>query len=1065
MSPHLHMYPVLTTAIVPVCNLPALSSADPALTLTTRVLADIFRSNITRWNDPRIAATNPHLAITGKLPEADIQVVVRADESATTEAFKAALARFDPSGFGQQIPVSPSTEWPTATVNKCATSSSGTAPCVLATPFTIGYTSLAEAIAQGLHVSALRLQEDATTVVASVASVQAAFSASVFSKVGTDEANTTLKIDCAAPEQALAWPITTTTYLLMRDDTPRNFGDAACARRRLAVAFWLWFYKDPVVRELAEHNGLVVVPRDQASSLMQRLESDIQCEGALTYIRRRTASVLRGAGTALLSRHLRWHADIYDHAITVYRPAAVADALLRLRNGTLDFAIVHEDEVVGLDTETFLSAPYATTAIGFAFSFCGSTQRGEACLLSNRSLSLDMNSVAALLSGNMTHWLDKRLVDNNPWMALEPYSSVIGATRAIQLVGEARDSEASQAVQASLRRHVPSANMAALGDAGRAILAPNGAQVASLVAATPFSIGIIALGCIEMPSVPLASLVSPWFPNASVAPSRESVEACYTMAASAPINGAPDFPVATASESCYPLTIKASIVSLRHFYGVGCLRGGGVVEFLRWLAEAESMAYKMGWHDEVFNPAFAHELAALAWLSEIQCDGASWLASRIIKNLLAASMVSLVWAVMIISIVVVVVWEVWALFHWKTAMKGSQPVFHLIIGLGLLLAMAAGALSTADYGGHVANKAVPIGAPGRYPDLDVGCVRQVWYYFLGNSLVLGALVAKLWRVSMLFVNPEMRDVKVPLSMFLRFVGAIVLLNVSILVPWTAIAPPYYRLEIYSNLDEGLEEWRGSCELLPRGSLPYAITMVAIHLALIYAGLFLSHRSRNVNVRYTEGKSIDFILWQYVQMMMIAVTAGALAYPFSSHGSPIAFFWVKIAVPMSLYVTVMASLLLHHVVVYRMSKEERTALSIGSHTSDTIAPVCMPLYRLWERIAAHFPRLGRHPRRSMRILPRASAHEGGTPSVLAPEKASTVLSRQATLHALSTASSKESADAGAYSATHGSERPVMAMAMEQLNEANEEISELRERNNNLLSELCEVRAQLSQLMKE
>lgn len=57
------------------------------LRLTRGVVGDVFRGLITKWNDPRLAAENPGIA----LPDAPIAVVHRADGSGTSAAFTAYL--------------------------------------------------------------------------------------------------------------------------------------------------------------------------------------------------------------------------------------------------------------------------------------------------------------------------------------------------------------------------------------------------------------------------------------------------------------------------------------------------------------------------------------------------------------------------------------------------------------------------------------------------------------------------------------------------------------------------------------------------------------------------------------------------------------------------------------------------------------------------------------------------------------------------------------------------------------------------------------------------------------
>ncbi|MCR5413550.1 MAG: phosphate ABC transporter substrate-binding protein PstS [Kiritimatiellae bacterium] len=77
----LEQFHMVSGAVVPAVNLPSLGSQ--AITLDGGVLADIYMGRIERWNDPRIAALNPGLA----LPDLKITVVHRGDGSGTTHIF------------------------------------------------------------------------------------------------------------------------------------------------------------------------------------------------------------------------------------------------------------------------------------------------------------------------------------------------------------------------------------------------------------------------------------------------------------------------------------------------------------------------------------------------------------------------------------------------------------------------------------------------------------------------------------------------------------------------------------------------------------------------------------------------------------------------------------------------------------------------------------------------------------------------------------------------------------------------------------------------------------------
>ena len=95
-------------AVVPIYTLPGVGTQ---LVLTTVLVAQIFRSAITSWNDTAIAALNPSIT----LPNEPIRLCVRADKSGTTEIFKKALANAE-AAFATQIGTSSAASWPGASV-------------------------------------------------------------------------------------------------------------------------------------------------------------------------------------------------------------------------------------------------------------------------------------------------------------------------------------------------------------------------------------------------------------------------------------------------------------------------------------------------------------------------------------------------------------------------------------------------------------------------------------------------------------------------------------------------------------------------------------------------------------------------------------------------------------------------------------------------------------------------------------------------------------------------------------------------------------------------------------
>lgn len=98
------LLPMTAGSIVIAYNLPAVEG----LKLSQATLADIFLGNITKWNDPKIAADNPDLP----LPDKAITVVHRSDGSGTTGVFTKYLSAISPE-WQSSIGDGKSVEWPT----------------------------------------------------------------------------------------------------------------------------------------------------------------------------------------------------------------------------------------------------------------------------------------------------------------------------------------------------------------------------------------------------------------------------------------------------------------------------------------------------------------------------------------------------------------------------------------------------------------------------------------------------------------------------------------------------------------------------------------------------------------------------------------------------------------------------------------------------------------------------------------------------------------------------------------------------------------------------------------
>ena len=131
----LYQFPTVMGGVVPVLNVPGLKPGQ--VKLTGAVLADIFLGDITKWNDPKIAALNKGVP----LPNLPITVVHRSDGSGTTFLFTSYLSMMSPE-WQSKVGASDSVQWPTGLGGK---GNDGVAAFVKQTIGSIGYVEYAYA--------------------------------------------------------------------------------------------------------------------------------------------------------------------------------------------------------------------------------------------------------------------------------------------------------------------------------------------------------------------------------------------------------------------------------------------------------------------------------------------------------------------------------------------------------------------------------------------------------------------------------------------------------------------------------------------------------------------------------------------------------------------------------------------------------------------------------------------------------------------------------------------------------------------------------------------------------
>lgn len=199
--------PATAGMVVLAYNLPGVTGI---LKLPREVYVEIFAGTLKRWDDPRIGAANPGVA----LPSRNIAIVARQDSSGTTAAFTSHLAAISPAWSEQGLSVGKMIEWPGSAM--LAKGNEGVASRIKMSEGSIGYVEYGFAKRLDLPVAALQ-NKAGRYVMPTEPGGQAALAET---SAGGDR---DLGMTVLNPSGADAYPVVTYSWLLLY----RNYADAA----------------------------------------------------------------------------------------------------------------------------------------------------------------------------------------------------------------------------------------------------------------------------------------------------------------------------------------------------------------------------------------------------------------------------------------------------------------------------------------------------------------------------------------------------------------------------------------------------------------------------------------------------------------------------------------------------------------------------------------------------------------------------------------------------------------------------------------------------------------------
>ncbi|MFN8481895.1 MAG: phosphate ABC transporter substrate-binding protein PstS [Anaerolineae bacterium] len=208
--------PTAFGAVVVTYNIPSLTAP---LNLSADTVGGMMLGTITKWNDPKIAAENPGVA----LPDADVVTVHRSDGSGTTNAFTSWLAAANPE-WKSKVGAGTTVNWP---AGLGAQGNAGVAGEVKNNPNSIGYVEQIYAEQNKMPMANIK-NAAGKFIKPSLESVGAAMASSI-SSIPDD-----LRFSIINASGDASYPISTPTWLLVYQQQK----DAAIATALTRMMWW-----------------------------------------------------------------------------------------------------------------------------------------------------------------------------------------------------------------------------------------------------------------------------------------------------------------------------------------------------------------------------------------------------------------------------------------------------------------------------------------------------------------------------------------------------------------------------------------------------------------------------------------------------------------------------------------------------------------------------------------------------------------------------------------------------------------------------------------------------------
>lgn len=814
-------YPTGVAAVVPYYNL----GDDKKLVLDGAALAGIFGGWIAYWNDSAIVALNP----SAQLPGVPITVIMTSVKSGAQYVFTKGLAdmdsRYNTTYGGAELPP----VWsPTSSRLKLVTNTE----MVLrgkATRYSMGFALYREVVEAGLAIPSLYKMGKLIPC-----SAETVYNANLEIKIG----------GVPALSPSYSWPIIGYTYFLVRSQS--NF---SCTARRELVRFMLWWYQSEDNRNVQNKFSFVVLPPVVQDELQieKNLRSTVFCDGGvLAY----PAAQLND-GTFLFSSIIQRHTDI---AVSAY---IATGAQFRSVLNTSDSLVSWNSLVSGAADLVFLVPTAATRGQKSTDNliiqpvFAG----GQVLTTSvggKATVNMTRDIIVRILTGTV------RTLNHASITAINPaISASLFPSDTIRLV-VTNDSDSTPfyksfcsmwtAQKAPIVYDTCVEQMQGwglvTGYGVNVTLVSSTKMVDQMVLSVPGAIGITWLDPL------ISSTIVTLLDNATntvLAPNSNSFGACFSPAQFAPLKeiSATAHAANIADPSCWPFAQQIAFATRLTATG-SCTKFTYLAKFASWYLNNVGVSEDL--KRNLFSPLPASAFQpANDTLSTASCNGKTVLVVTPEIWSLPPTLKSAVLSLAVVVMIAALICQVLLFVHRKEpVIRAATPLFLVIVLIGVQVFCGFPIAYTSDAS-------------------NSSCGLTVWLAVMGFSIMFSPLFIKAFRVYRIFSNRKTMVLKITDMNLLRYLVAIGVFDVILLLVWQGTSPWSPRtwlgdlLTIYTSVTEC-----GSSDL----TIPYIL--LASKGLLVMWGCYIAFVTRNVASDFNESKYTSMAVYNMLFSMGLLI---------------------------------------------------------------------------------------------------------------------------------------------------------------------------------------------------